>query len=158
LPKGAIVAPVEVEDPYARGERIHAIVSLRDDTLRMMWSRHQIDDAKFAAGRHWQTLFETAAMGDLRSIDLSLGGRIDGSGRAIEPLNDRRSRAMARLRDCREVLGAVGDSLITDMLGRGLCLVDVAAARGLSTSRGLDYLGQRLRECLESLAKTFGYA
>jgi len=53
LPRGAIVGTVEVDDPYARGERISAHVSLRDDPLGALWARHQIDDAKYVAGRHW---------------------------------------------------------------------------------------------------------
>jgi hypothetical protein len=39
-----------------------------------------------------------------------------------------------------------------------MCLIELAAARGLGTRRGLEYLGQRLREPLESLAHEFGYA
>jgi hypothetical protein len=130
---------------------------VRDDPLGALWARHQIDDAKFAAGRHWQRIYEVAELAMLRSIDLSRE-RVDGGGRAAELLTDQRVRAMAKLRDCRGVLGDVGDSLVRDVLGRGLCLVDVASSRGLGTQRGIDYLGQRLRECLESLAKTFGYA
>jgi hypothetical protein len=157
LPKGAIVAPVEVEDPYARGERISALTSLRDDPLGALWARHQIDDARFMAGRHWQKIYETAAIGDMRSIDLS-AERIDGGTHATEPLNDRRVSAMAKLRSCRESLGTVGESLVTDVLGRSLTLVEVAASRGLNSHRHLDFLGQRFRECLETLAVEFGYA
>jgi hypothetical protein len=76
----------------------------------------------------------------------------------IEILTQKRVRAMAKLRHCRGVLGDVGDALVRDVLGRNLCLVDVASSRGLGTQRGIDYLGLRLRECLESLATTFGYA
>jgi hypothetical protein len=156
LPKGAIVASVEVDDPYARGERITAIASLRDDPLGA-WARHQIDDAKYVAGRHWQKIYEMAEIGMLRSMDPARE-RIDSGGNGVDALTDHRVRAMATLRNCREVLGDVGDALIRDVLGRGLCLVEVASSRGLGTRRGLEYLGQRLRECLESLAKTFGYA
>jgi hypothetical protein len=65
---------------------------------------------------------------------------------------------MGQLRHCRSVLGDFGDGLVRDVLGRGLCLIDVASSRGLGTQRGQDYLGLRLRECLEDLARTFGYA
>ena len=65
---------------------------------------------------------------------------------------------MAALTRCCSVLGQEGDALCRDVLGRGLCLVEAAAGRGLRTQRGLNYLGQRLRECLETLAREFGYA
>jgi hypothetical protein len=155
LPRGAIVAPVEVDDPYARGERISALASLRDDPLRGLWVRHQIDDAKYVAGRRWQRYYEIAEIG-MHSHDLH--ERVDGGGNGIEILTEKRVNAMGQLRRCRGVLGDVGDSLVRDVLGRGLCLIEVASSRGLSTKRGQEYLGQRLRECLESLAKTFGYA
>ena len=60
LPKGAIVGVVTVDDPYARGERISTVANLRDDPLGALWARHQIDDAKYVAGRHWQRLYEAA--------------------------------------------------------------------------------------------------
>jgi hypothetical protein len=157
LPKDAIVAPIEVDDPLERGARIRVVASLRGDPLRSMWARHQIDDAKLAAGRRWQSLYEQAELSTLRSIDFARE-RVDGSGHSPEILTDRRARAMATLRGCRDELGAVGDALVRDVIGRGLCLAEVAASRGLTSTRHLNYLGGRFRECLESLAKTFGYA
>jgi hypothetical protein len=118
--------------------------------------RHQIDDAKFMAGRHWQKLHAAAETSTLRGIDFTRE-RVDGGGRSPEILTERRERAMATLRRCRDVLGDEGDALVREVLGYGRCLSEVAAARGLA-GRALEYLGPRLRECLESLAKTFGYA
>jgi hypothetical protein len=143
--------------PFARGERITALASLRDDPLGALWARHQIDDAKYVAGRHWQKIYEVAELATLRGADLSRE-RVDGGGNGVELLTHKRINAMGQLRRCRNVLGDFGDGLVRDVLGRGLCLIEVASNRGLSTKRGQEYLGQRLRECLESLAKTFGYA
>ena len=67
LPAGAVVGVVEIDDPFARGERISAVASLRDDPLGALWARHQIDDAKYVAGRHWQKLYEAAELGNLRA-------------------------------------------------------------------------------------------
>jgi hypothetical protein len=140
----------------SRGGRIRAVANLRDDPLGLMWARHQIDDAKIMAGRHWQKFYAAAEVGMLRSVDLSRE-RVDGGARGGEVLTERRKRAMSTLRHCRYVLGEEGDLLVREVLGRGLCLSEVAASRGLAR-RTLEYLGPRLRECLESLAKTFGYA
>jgi hypothetical protein len=156
LPKGAVAGVVEIDDPYERGGRISAVANLRDDPLGLMWARHQIDDAKFMAGRHWQKFYAAAEVGMLRSVDLSRE-RVDGGARGGEILTERRKRAMATLRRCRDVLGEEGDLLVRDVLGHGRCLTEVATGRGLGR-RSLEYLGARLRECLESLAKTFGYA
>jgi hypothetical protein len=134
-----------------------AVASLRDDPLGALWARHQIDDAKYVAGRHWQKLYEAAEIGDLRGADFSRE-RVDGGRNGVEILTDHCTRAMATLTRCSEALGRQGDALVRDVLGRGLCLFEVAAARGLGTQRGTEYLGMRLRECLETLAHEFGYA
>jgi hypothetical protein len=149
---------VEVEDPYERGDRIRAVANLRGDPLARMLARHQIDQAKYVAGRRWQKSYTTAEIGTLRSIDLTRD-RVDGGGRGgFEILTERRKHAMSTLRHCRYVLGEEGNALVEAVLGGGQTLVEVATARGLGTPRHLEYLGARLRECLESLAKTFGYA
>ena len=157
LPANAVIGVVTVDDPYARGEHVSAVVSLRDDPLGALWVRKQIDDAKYHAGRRWQRLYEASQIGDLRGMDLTRE-RVDSSSNGVEILTDARTQAMAKLTRCGGVLGQEGDALIRDVLGRGLCLVEVAASRGYGTRRGLEYLGQRLRECLETLAHEFGYA
>ena len=157
LPANAVIGVVTVDDPYARGEHVSAVVSLRDDPLGALWVRKQIDDAKYHAGRRWQRLYEASQIGDLRGMDPTRE-RVDAGGNGVEILTDARTQAMAKLTRCGGVLGQEGDALIRDVLGRGLCLVEVAASRGYGTRRGLEYLGQRLRECLETLAREFGYA
>lgn len=152
MPANAVIGVVTVDDPYARGEHVNAVVSLRDEPLGALWARRQIDDAKYVAGRHWQQLYEAAEIGNLRGMDLTRE-RVDSSSKGIELLTEHRTQAMATLTRCHDALG-----LVRDVLGRELCLVEVAARRGLGTRRGLEYLGRRLRECLETLAHEFGYA
>jgi hypothetical protein len=60
LPNGAVLGVVEIDDPFVRGERISAVANLRDEPLGALWACHQIDDAKYVAGRHWQRLYEAA--------------------------------------------------------------------------------------------------
>jgi hypothetical protein len=157
LPHGAVVSVVEVDDPYARGERISAVASLGDDPLGALHVRHQIDAAKFMAGRHWQRLYEASQIGTLRGMDLTRERVDGGGGNGVELMSDHRIKAMAALTRCCGLLGQEGDALVRDVLGKGMQVTEAAAARGLGP-RGLVYLGQRLRECLETLAHEFGYA
>lgn len=157
LPAGAFCVEAEFDDPYERGERISALRNVRDDPLGALWARRQIDDAKYCAGRHWQKLYEQAEIGGIRGMDTTREP-VDGGGFRIEFLTERRRRAVAKLARCTELLGLRGDALVRDVLGKGMFLTQAAADRGLATRRGLEYLGVRFRECLETLAHEFGYA
>lgn len=154
LPAGALIGIVTVDCPFERGARITAVASLRDDPLGALWARHQIDDAKYHAGRHWQRCYETVE--GLRGQDL-LRTPVDGSGNGVELFSDERRAAVLKLAQCTLQLGRDGDQLVRDILGKGMFLIEAAAARGYATRRGLEYLGVRFRECLECLAKEFGY-
>jgi hypothetical protein len=78
------------------------------------------------------------------------------AGRTWQKLH--KQAATAALARCYDALGQSGTALLEDVLARGMTVTEAAAARGLGTRRGLEYLGQRLRECLETLAREFGYA
>ena len=125
LPANARIAAVEIADPYGvpadataklkpglRHDGTHAhgapewhapepprlvvVRSLRGDQIARMEARHQISEAQFAAGRHYQALHEAAFASPLRSLDPARPV-IDG-GRYVEPFNDRQRRATQRLR------------------------------------------------------------
>ncbi|MEA2983807.1 MAG: hypothetical protein QOD94_61 [Alphaproteobacteria bacterium] len=55
-------------------------------------------------------------------------------------------------------LGMEGGALIQLFLDQGLTLKVIALKWGLKTARERGYLSYRLRECLDTLAVTFGYA
>ena len=78
------------------------------------------------------------------------------AGRTWQKLH--KQAATAALARCYDALGQTGTALLEDVLARGMSVTAAAANRGLGTRRGLEYLGQRLRECLETLAREFGYA
>lgn len=78
------------------------------------------------------------------------------AGRAWQKLH--KQAATPALARCRKELGETGTALIEDVLVRGMSITEVAAERRLATRRGVEYLGQRLRECLGTLAHEFGYA
>jgi hypothetical protein len=155
LPRKAIPAISEVEDPYDRSTRLRFLSNVRGDPARLMHSRGQIDHAQFMAARRWQQLWEMSEIGSLRGVNLSREP-VDG-GMIHEPITEAGRRARQRLKQCAEVLGMEGESLVRDILGKGLFIKDVAALRGLRCERELKYLGNRFQECLVSLSREFGY-
>jgi hypothetical protein len=154
LPINAQVAPLMVKDEA--GDNIIVFRSLRDDPLGAMHSRGQVDEAKFNAGRHWQRCYEATEISGARAIDFTREA-VDG-GRLPEMLSDQYSKALADIKKANKALGMEGESIIRDILGRGMPLLHAAAARKLTEESELKYLGKRFRECLETLALVFGYA
>jgi hypothetical protein len=154
LLRNAQVAATEIDDPYDGG-RIVVMRSVRRDPLAVMLAREDIDQCDYVAGRHWQAAWENAEIGGVRAIDP--GKEAVSGGRLPEVLTDCQRRAVQDLKAARETLGAAGDELIRDVLGRHLSIQQAAALRGIS-GEDRRYTGQRFRECLSSLAKRFGYS
>jgi hypothetical protein len=155
LPTNAVIATQTTADPYD-GAAIQVAVSIRDDPLGRLHARRQIDDAQFNGGRRWQLCFEHTQLWP----SAELKDPVDGGGHLADPYV-RIADASAVLRKCRDRLGEQGDGLIRDVLGSRLFLAQVAASRGLnpdSNGRDMAYLGRRLQECLNTLARVFGYA
>jgi hypothetical protein len=149
---GTVVAVVR--DPYSEiGENITVLRATRDDPLAGMLARKQIDLAQHEAGREWQRYWEDAAIGSVRAIDPTKEP-VDGKGPVHVPFSDLQRKAMLKLREVALVLGYEGDRLVRDILGDRVQLADAAARRG----RSKKYIGQRFRECLETMAKLMGYA
>jgi hypothetical protein len=157
LPFNAKVGATIADDPYEAGAKVSVLRSLRDDPLAAMHNARQIDQAQFVAGRHWQRAFELAQGGGVRAVDLTRE-RVDGSSIPQASITDAQIRAFADLTKAMTALGLEGESLVKDFLGCGLCLSDIAARRGVTSERERGYIGWRLRECLNTLAVTFGYA
>jgi hypothetical protein len=159
LPRGAKVAVSVVDDPYAKGDKITVLASIRDDPLYGMLARRQIDQAQYMAGRKWQEYYENSEIGGIGAIDTTKEP-VDGR-RFPEMFTERHSRAIQELKSASLALGKEGDALIRDVLGRGMTLAGAAAYRGylpVPDCQDMRYLGRRFRECIESLAVLWGYA
>lgn len=150
----SIVAEVVVTDPA--GDKIAVMRSLRDDALAWLQSRHQIDEAQFIAGRHWQRLHQSSTIGMIRAIDPTKDA-VDG-GQMPEAITDKQIDAFRELADSYKALGAYGGRLVFEILGEGRGIAEAAALRGCQTELETKYLGRRFRECLETLAVHWGYA
>lgn len=156
LDANAAVRTVTVDDPYEYGAKISVIASLRDDPLGRLHVRDQIDHAQYAAGRHWQRIWGDSEVGGIKAMDTTKEP-VDG-GKFSETFTDRHRGAILELKTIAHILGTEGYGLLRDVLGNRMFVEQVAAARGVGSQRGIDYLARRLRECLETLAKHLGYA
>jgi hypothetical protein len=156
LPHNAHVHVVTVADPYERGAHITAIRSIRDDPLGRLHAHGQVDDAQFYAGREWQRHYEHSQL----QPSSQLRDPVDGGGACVDAL-EHAAKSLRVVMACSAVLGHEGDTLIRQVLGERWFLATVAIARNLNPhdgSRDMRYLGRRLQECLETLARYFRYA
>lgn len=155
LPINSQVAPAVVDDPLEPGAKLRVIRSLRDDPLAWMHNRGRIDDAELEAGRKWQADYELIEIGGARGVDITKDA-VDG-GRFHDPLeNPHRKRASDRIAAIDGILGQRDSLLIRDILGRCLNLAQAAAARNLLGERGINYVGRRFSDILESLVQFYG--
>jgi hypothetical protein len=157
LPLNAEVAAVEIDDPLALepGEKIVAIRSIRNDPLARLHTHRQIDEAQYRGGRAFQDDWEKAKRGP-RAVDPTRE-YVDG-GQAREPITERQRRAVLRLNRIEHELGADGVVLVHEVLVLGLTMEQIGQRRGLRGQRWMDYFSKCLRECLDRLALTYGFA
>lgn len=156
LPRNAVVAPAVVDDPDRSGDKLKVLRSVRDDPLAGMLSRGQIDQAMFTAGREWQRHHEAMEIGNISAIDPAKEA-VDG-GKIPEPITDRQIRAIRALGAAERELGPYGAVLIRSVLGARLSIAEFASQQGFWSAREQNYLSRRFRECLDTLAKLWGYA
>lgn len=145
------------DDPYAleAGDKIGVIRMVRDDPLGRMRVRGHIDDPQYDAGRAFQADFEAAERGP-KAMDPSKE-YVDG-GLAPEPITEGQRKAARRLAVVYRELGQDGSSITHDVLVHGLTTAFVAFKRGYRGKRHEDYFGMRFRECLNCMAKIYGFA
>jgi hypothetical protein len=137
-----------VEDPYKRGENIRVLRATRDDPLAGLHARGSIDTAQLAAGRVWQRHWENAQIGSVRAIDPTKEP-VDGKGPPPAPFTDRQRMAFKELSKAALMLGYEGDRIVRAILGERETLLAVA----IRHHRSKKYIGQRFRECLETMAR-----
>lgn len=149
-------AAIEVDDPIQHGGKIMVYRSLRADPLARMQDRRQIDEAQYAAGRYWQRAYETAEISGARAIDTTREA-VDGGQIARAGVSDAQAQAFKTLARSARIVGMIGESVLIDVLGKGMDFPHVAAARGTVQERDTRYYARLFRECLETLAGEFGF-
>ena len=153
LPKDAQVAPVEIDDPYEPGAKIIAFRSITGP-LEYMHARGQIDEAQYKAGRQMQTFYEQSEIGGVRAIDPAKEA-VDG-GRMAETLTEQVQRSIQEVMRLEKALGLEGASLCRHVLCHGFSIAQCAAMRGMESAHYKNYIGNRFREVLETLAVELG--
>lgn len=155
LLRNAMVAPIEVADPLEFGAKLLVMRSLRDDPLGAMHAAGQVDDVQYQAGRRWQRAFEAAQGSGLKAIDPAKEA-VDGGQIARSTLTEYQIQGSSDVSMAMKALGQEGESIVMDILGRGLTLTQAGAKRSYVSERERRYLGQRFRECLTTLSSVFG--
>lgn len=155
LLRNAMVAPIIVDDPLEMGSKLVVMRSLRNDPLAGLHSRQFIDDAQFWGGRSFQRDFEAAERGP-RAIDPSKEA-VDG-GQMPEPITETQQKAAHKLGEIYRALGQDGSALVHNVLIHGMTMEQISVARGTNSELERKYLGRRFRECLDCLAKIYGFA
>lgn len=160
---------IMVEDPYdpkrPDGLRIMRpkIAALRDDPIGRMFNRGQLEHAsddghaakvRFDAARRWQAVYDRAEVGGARAIDFTREV-VDGC-MLKTPDTAGLHEAQQQLLEFDCQLGEEGASLVRAVLGERCELKDVALQLGVQTDFEKRYLGYRLTECLDTLARQMG--
>jgi hypothetical protein len=149
------VAPIEVDDPFAEGEKIIVMRAIRTDSLGRLHAHKQIDEAQYQAGRAFQDDWETV-QGQQQACDPSQP-YVDQSFRP-RGISKTHSEALVRLNRAHRDLGLIGSAVASDVLIHGKSMTQIAADRGY-IGRGWDeFFGKRFRECLDCLALAYGFA
>jgi hypothetical protein len=149
-------APIEVDCPVTPGQKLILFRNLRDDPLGRMQERRQISEAQYLAGRRWQRAYETAEISGARAIDPTREA-VDGGQIAQATISDEQAKAFALLSRASRQLGMIAESVVRDVLTRGLSVRDIAKARGHMNDRAVDYYGRVFRDALDVLALEFGF-
>jgi len=155
LLRNAVVAPIEIDDPYEAGAKIMTLRSLRNDPLAGMHARKHIDDAQYWGGRAFQRDFEAAERGP-RAIDPGKEA-VDG-GATPEPITEQQREAARRLAEAHRELGADGSAVMHDFLIMGLAVTAISARRGFAGRTWEEYFGLHVRRHLHVLAFVYGFA
>lgn len=159
LPHGAHIVTSIEDDPYSPPGETQKIVvarAIRDDPLAGLFARQQIDQTQYDAGRRWQLYWDRACGSAVIAIN-PLKEPVDGGGVGRTEVTDRQLEAFAKLREAGRALGPEGEALACNVLADGLAIKEIARRRGQPTEMKVKYLGARFRECLETLARHWGF-
>jgi hypothetical protein len=143
---GRRYATMEVDDPYAPGEKINVVRQLRHDQLAWYHSHGQIDEAQYLAGRAYQRDYEAAERG-ARAIDPTKEN-VDG-GLAVDPLPVSQITARNKLVAIEGVLGRYLIGILQAVLIHGAEIASLAPTR---TKSDRAQVGRMFRMGLELLA------
>lgn len=154
-------APIEVENPLNKNQKIVVFRKLRDDPLGRLHDRKHIDESEYRAGRHWQNAYETAELSGAKAIDTTREN-VDGGQIARSVVSDAQAKALEVLKigsaSIIKRLGKTGEEVLRSVLVNGLTAKQIARIRGFTDQNSEVYYARIFRECLGALAKAYGFS
>lgn len=150
----AMAASAVVDDPLERGKRLEVTVTLRDDILRHLRVRGEIDEAQFQAGRLYERYAEQSQIGSVKAMDTTKEP-VDGGGEFYEAVTDRQIAAVRQLSEAGRVLGRKGELLVRKILIERRKFRDIAGDGG---RYDLAYVRRHFFDCLDELAVLWNLA
>lgn len=155
IPINAVIATVVVDDPYDRsGGRIKATVSLRDDILRHLHERKEIDDALLMAGRKYERLLEIMQVAPLRAMDTTKEP-VDGGGWSGDVFTNAQTNAVRDMQEAERVLGRRGAALVRKILQDRMAFKEVSPSLDRYE---VAHTRRAFFDCLDELAVLWSYA
>lgn len=149
---GASTASAVVDDPLEQGKRLEVTVSLRDDILRHLRVRGEIDEAQFKAGRRYERHVELSQIGSVKAMDTTKEA-VDGGG-VGDVITDAQIDAVRELSEAGRVLGRRGEVLVRRVLVSRERFREIAGA----SERDVAFVRRMFFECLDELAEFWGLA
>lgn len=155
LLRNAQVAPIEIDDPLELGGKLMVMRSTRNDPLAWLHARKFIDEAQYQGGRAFQDDFET-----IQSRPQAVDASQPYVDRSFKPrgISEAYSKAFDRLNAAHTALGQIGSALTQDVLIDARTMAEVAERRGMAGERFEKYFRMRFQECLNCLARVYGFA
>lgn len=113
-----------IDDPYQKGRKVTVTANVRESAIDHMASRGRLDATQVAAADRFRKMWELAAIGRQKGVDLdNVGG---GSGVPNDPLTDALVRASRALNTALRELGPVHSKILIDIVGEGKLIETVA--------------------------------
>jgi hypothetical protein len=145
-----------VPDPLEPGGRYRAPMNVRESAVEHMFSRGRIDTAQAEAGNRFRRLWELAAVGRQRGVDLE--GNAGPSGAVSDPITDELVRAGRELAKAIRNLGKIRSHILIAIIGEGKLIEDVAkqwsrAGGIVSGKRAEGYISGTLIDAIDDLVR-----
>lgn len=162
LPRGVVPVEDTVQDmryDEVRNVRwnLRVIRNVRRDPIGAMQARGQLDECQVQGARSWQAEYEASQIGGIKAMN-PMKEPVDGNPPQREPITDRQQSAMKSLRRVDDILGVRGAIVTRLVLAQCFSIGQVAEHFGDDSKIMRDRLGWLLRDCLNELAKYYGWA
>lgn len=144
-----------IPDPLEPGQHYRAPMNVRESAIEHMLSRGRIDIAQAEAGTRFRKLWEMAAIGHQRSVNMEGSG---GTGHVGDSISDALVKASGELDKVVRRLGKIRSRILVSILGEGRLIEQVAeqwsrAGGIVSGKRAEGYVSGTLIDAIDELVR-----